>query len=244
MKHKKLTLFCTAVVLALSTLLTGCGQKTSDTVRWFNASYAILTQLNHCDYTVYGGMAHNSSNQASMRKMLDSDWGVTDRDSADENLDWVLEEGHRAEYVEIMSIMGEIGLEELAEDERIFTIAEVFNMDARDAALANDWYLWYEEYGGNAIDAWDYCRAMNLCSFYYIADYYTKEEALDKSLEIAKEMQPLFDSWDDLVDSYLRGYEFWMEESSDDRRDVYEDLLDADDNPYAVDYHTDLTKDW
>ena len=36
---------------------------------------------------------------------------------------------------------------------------------------------------------------MNLMSFYYLAGYYTEQEALDKSLEIARTMQPLFESW-------------------------------------------------
>ena len=84
----------------------------------------------------------------------------------------------------------------------------------------------YEQFGAEAIDGWDYCRALNLMSFFYLAGYYTEEEALDKSLEIAVTLQEKFDSWDALVDSYLRGYEYWAEESSDERREVYEDLTE------------------
>lgn len=85
---------------------------------------------------------------------------------------------------------------------------------------------------------------MNLMSFYYLAGYYTEQEALDKSLEIATAMQPLFESWDDLMDSYMRGYEYWAEESADERRAVYEDLKTRDDSPYTVDFKTELVKTW
>ena len=102
----------------------------------------------------------------------------------------------------------------------------------------------YEQYGPDAIAGWDYCRAMNLMSFYYLAGYYTEQEALDKSLEIARTMQPLFESWDDLMSSYMRGYEYWAEESADERRALYEDLKTRQDNPYSVDFKMQLEKTW
>jgi hypothetical protein len=46
------------------------------------------------------------------------------------------------------------------------------------------------------------------------------------------------------MDSYLRGYEYWAEESSDERRAVYEDLKGREDNPYAVDFKMTLEKTW
>ena len=46
-----------------------------------------------------------------------------------------------------------------------------------------DMFGFYEQYGPDAIAGWDYCRAMNLMSFYYLAGYYTEQEALDKSLK-------------------------------------------------------------
>ena len=46
------------------------------------------------------------------------------------------------------------------------------------------------------------------------------------------------------MDSYLRGYEYWAEESSSERRKIYEDLKKRSDNPYSVDYNTVLEKTW
>ena len=106
------------------------------------------------------------------------------------------------------------------------------------------WYKMYEEYGANAIDGWDYCRAMNLLSFYYLAGYYTEQEVLEQSLEIAKMIQPLYESWDELIASYLRGYEYWAEESSEERRAVYEELKEKEDSPYNIDFKMELVKTW
>lgn len=245
---KKRTIAILTAVMIAAMLLQGCSQKkeqeVSDTVRWLNASYAILTEINGWDYNMFAGLEATEANKQMEQKALDEWWGVTDRESADETLDWILEEGHRIGYAEDMAYLEELGLDEVAEEDRAAYFLENFEIEESDAQYFTDMYAMYEQYGAEAIDGWDYCRALNLLSFYYLAGYYTEEEALDKSLEIAKTVQPLFASWDELVDSYLRGYEYWAEESSEERREVYEDLKSRDDNPYAVDYNVTLEKTW
>lgn len=214
----------------------------SDTVRWFNASYAVLTEINGWDYNRFAGIAANDESMELEKESLEEYWEVTDRASADETLNWILTEGHRAQFAENMTQLENAGIGN-AEDKAAF-ILENFQATEDEAKFNADMYAYYEQYGATAIDGWDYCRAMNLLSFYYLAGYYTEAEALDKSLEIAQTMQPLFDSWDSLMDSYLRGYEFWSEESADERRAICEDLKSREDNPYAVDYNMTLEKTW
>ncbi len=256
MKIKNFKLLCITILLILSTLCTGCSfvsgsgdssnkdAQVPDTIRWFNASYAVLTAINGKDYNTYGGMEPNAVNQKMQQLSLEEWWGVTDRETADENLDWILTEGHRTDYVEFMKYLDELELNTIPAEERAATLPYMFDMTEDEAEQIAKYYNWYEESGESVIDGWDYCRALNLLSFYYVAGYYTKEEALDKSLEIAQEMQPKFGSWDELIDSYMRGYEYWNESDSEERRKVYEDLLSADDNPYSVDYNTALQKEW
>ena len=85
---------------------------------------------------------------------------------------------------------------------------------------------------------------MSLCGFYYQAGYYTETEALDKSLEIAKTIQGLYGSWDEFMESYFLGYEWWSEEGSDERRAIYEDLKAADNSMYGLDFGMTLEKTW
>lgn len=40
-----------------------------------------------------------------------------------------------------------------------------------------------------------------------------------------------------MMDSYLRGYEFWSYESGDARREIYEDIKTRNDNPYLLDWN-------
>lgn len=217
----------------------------TDTVRWFNASYAVLTEINGWDYNRFAGLPANDDNMAAEQESLEEWWGVTDRATADETLDWILTEGHRADFVGMMQILEEDKLGQMTEEERVTFILENYqNMDSDSAQYYADMYAIYEQNGATAIDGWDYCRAMNLLSFYYLAGYYTEQEALDKSLEIAQTMQPLFDSWDDLMESYMNGYEYWAEESADERRAVYDDLKTRDDSPYTVDFKMSLEKTW
>lgn len=250
MKTKKLSLICISILLTLSCLFAGCGlsgqKKLPDTIRWFNASYAVLTKLNGLDYNIFGGMKPTDINQKLQQASLKEWWEVTDRQSADETLDWILTEGHRADYKDFMEYLDEEGLYEIPEEDMASVLGSVYEITEEEAENTAKYYIWYREIGAGAIDGWDYCRALNLLSFYYVAGYYTETEALDKSLEIAKEMQPLFSSWDELIESYLRGYEYWNGDNSDstERRQVYEELLSAEDNPYSVDYNTTLQKEW
>lgn len=248
--RKKVGLLLAAVMLCAA-VLGGCGAsgkaEASDTIKWFNASYAVLTELNDWDYTTFGGLKANEINKQLVIALLDEWWDVTDRASADETLNWILDEGHRSDYVEFMHYLEEVDSEleeELLDEERVYFYGYLFEVEDDEAQYIADMYSMYQEYGDGAIDGWDYCRALNLMGYYYIAGYYTEEEALDKSLEIARQAQPLFGSWDELIDSYLRGYEYWAEESSDERRAVYEDLKTREDNPFAVDYNTTLEKTW
>ena len=216
----------------------------TDTIRWFNASYAVLTDLNGWDYNRFAGLAANDDVMAMEQKSLEEWWSVTDRATADSTLDWILTEGHRATFAEDMAYLEEAGIRDIAPQERSAFLLDQFEMTEDEAQNYADMFGFYEQYGPDAIAGWDYCRAMNLMSFYYLAGYYTEQEALDTSLEIARTMQPLFESWDDLMSSYMRGYVYGAEESADERRALYEDLKTRQDNPYSVDFKMQLEKTW
>ncbi len=218
--------------------------EVTDTVQWFNASYAVLTAVNGWDPNRFAGLPANDQSMELQKQMLDEWWGVTDRASADDNLDWILTEGHRADFNEEMGYLAEAGLSDVAEGERLAFVKENFDLMDEEAESYVNGYALYERFGENALAGWDYCRALSLMGYYYIAGYYTEVEALDKSLEIAQTLQPLFTSWDELMDSYLGGYEYWAGESSEERRGIYEELKGQADGPYRVDYGVTLEKTW
>lgn len=216
----------------------------SDTLRWFNASNSMLIYANGWDYQLYGGLEPNETSQEIAKQILDNSWGVTDKDSADETLYWLLSEGHRTGFAEEMEFLIECGIDEVEAGERASFLYDNFEISEDEAQIYADWYNKYEENSEDAVSGWDYNRALSQLANFYLAGYYTLEEALDASLEVAETIQESFSSWDDYMESYFTGYEYWSEESSEERRGVYEELQNAADNPFSVDFKTALEKSW
>lgn len=216
----------------------------TDTIQWFNNTCAVLTAVNGWDYTMFGGLPANDDSKAVAQTLLSEGWEVTDRGTADETMDWLLTEGHRVSYVDDMEYIKETGVADVAAGDRMNFFLQNFDVSEEEAQDYIDWYGFYEQYGEDAIAAWDYGRAMSLLGYYYLAGYYTEEEALNKSLEVANTIQSTFDSWDSFMESYFVGYEYWAGESSDDRREIYEEIKTASDSPFSLDWGMTLEKSW
>lgn len=246
-RNKKLIALLGACALVCC-LTAGCTPKEeakgpSDTVRWFNASCAVLTEVNGSDPTLFGGMEPTEENKEAVIQLLDESWGVTDRQSAEENMDWLISEGHRASFVEFMQMLRDEGAEEFTQEELAEVLTIMMGDETEGEYLAQS-FSDYITYGEHAIDGWDYSRAMSLLGWYYIAGYYTEAEALDKALEVGQAFQGEFTSWDEFMDSYFRGYEYWSYEDSSERRAIYEELKGEENSPYSVDWNTELTNTW
>jgi len=218
--------------------------EVTDTIRWFNAAYAVLTHANGWDYTMYGGMPANETSMQLQISLLDEWWEVTDRASADETLEWLVTEGHNSDFLLNMNDFIDAGIEEVAAENRVDFLLENYEMTEEQAQNYADCYAFYEANPEQAILGWDYSRAMSVLADCYLAGFYTETEALDQAYVVAEMIQETFDSWEAFMESYFVGYEYWAEESSDERRALYEDLKAASDNPYAVDFNLTLEKSW
>lgn len=217
----------------------------SDTLRWFNATYALITRLNGGDLNLVAGYEPGEAIESMVQEMLERDWEVTDKATLDESINWLLTEGHNKDALDYITEVGadEMSAEELATamDENAFTDEQkTVLQSAFDAKAA---------YGDQAIAGWDLSRAMSLIGWGYLANYYTYEEAMDKSLETAQLIQTTFGSWDDFINSYFYGYSYWSGESAEDadsqaaeRRQLYDQL--KGEGVYDVDWSLQLTKEW
>ncbi|WOO38129.1 DUF1266 domain-containing protein [Anaerocolumna sp. AGMB13020] len=258
----------TALLLLFALLLTGCSNGTgtdskteapaevtitketlSDTLRWFNAAYAIITTRNGGDINLIGGYGTKNLLEVQMIKSgLKESWEVTDKTTADDTLNWLLEEGgHNAELLEEYK---ENSLSEYTREELI-EVLSVSSYTDNDRAYYLGLYDAVANYSDNAILAWDLSRAMQLSAWYYLAGYYTYEEAMDKSLAIAKSLQKAYGSWDEMADSYLYGYQYWSGDDMSDetsesfaRYQIYQELVKQTDSPYSIDWNYELQKDW
>lgn len=216
----------------------------TDTILWMNGTCAVLTELNGWDYKLFGGLPVNESNAAMEKELLEEWWGVTDRASADETLDWLLTEGHRTDYISLMTNFEADGMSDVPEDLYVDYLLEFYDVTEEQAYAFANAYAAYQKSGASAIDGWDYCRAVSLLGYYYLAGYYTETEALDKAFEVSQKIQSEFGSWDEMMESYLIGYEYWGETSSEERRDVYEEIKYEEGSPYLLDWNLPLEKTW
>lgn len=244
---KKFVLF----LILMSIFIVGCGNKNaseSDTVKWINTTHALLTKVNNGDFNTYGGVSNNPFNKTIMKVSLEKSWGIKDRTSAEETIQWLLESGHRADYIKEMELLKKRGILNTSSVGALKILSN-YSYDKEKIGLYMHLVKAYKISGAGAIDAWDYCRALYLLSSSYIAGYFTKEEALENSLNIAKMLQKRFNSWEELVESYLVGYAYWAEDNpknensmSFERRRVYNEILKSDNNPYKIDWNLNLEK--
>ncbi len=216
----------------------------TETIRWFNAVYALESERAGWDPNHYVGAPLNERIRLEDQRYLKEQWNVADKESADKTVAWFLEKGYRAEFQKSNEYLKEEGLGDVPADRRTEFMLDNWDVTETEAGYYLKDYEMYEEYGPEAVAAWDYEHAMSLLRHFYVAGYYSHQEMLEKMYEIASVIQGEFDSWDDYMDSCFLGYEYWSDESSRPLREVYEDLKQREISPYSVDFKTELIREW
>lgn len=154
-------------------------------------------------------------------------------------------------YIQIMEENGWLDCEHEQMDDELMEDPAVIQLSAEDTA----WLLRsfgavrdaYETCGDNGIDAWDYCRIMQICGDCYFVGYLTLEECLTIQLATARVIQNEFDSWQEMNASYYYGYRFWVDDefATYYRKAAYNELMEMEDSPYKVlDFDMPLEKFW
>ncbi len=227
-----------------------------DTLQWFNATYSMFTYHSGADYHLVGGYSDEADTIDSyVLDGLEQSWGITDRATAIESIAWLAYEGHVPEYTGILQMMDEIGMldgDDYQPKRIVFAIGEEEGWTEEKCIEIGDYYIemrtLYDKCGENGIDAWDYCRIMQVSGNCYYAGYLTLEECLTIQLATAKVIQEEFDSWDAMNTSYIRGYSYWTYGSTiayARRLWAYQDLQNEPDCPFVtLDFDMELEKFW
>lgn len=221
-----------------------------DTVLWFNATYAPLTYSNGWNWKLVGGIYPTEENIEINKYLLEQSWNIDDRESALDTAEQLKEKGHRNTCQECMDELEELGLLDLEEKEFLKEIKKL-----EDSKKAGRFQIVYQMYHAGLkpddMAAWDLCRVNQLYASFYICGYLTYEEAMDASLENSLVLQSMYSSWDDMMEGYLLGYRFWLgdidadEDSlTQERRRMYEMMLQMEDHPYLLDWNLELKKSW
>lgn len=180
------------------------------------------------------------------QQSLADSWGVEDAAGLMEMADWLMSEGHNKDAMDLLNEFGATGAPDL---ETLTAELQAEDEETYNSLVAA--YKAWSAYGDAAISAWDLSRVCTIMGFGYAAGYCTYEEAMDKSLEVAKKAQESFGSWDDFNQSYLCGYAFWAGEDMEDPDNSVADRIDIVDTlgaqangPFSADWNMALEKEW
>jgi len=249
-RNKTLPAICVSLVFCLAAL-GGCGiskastaeTDTPEPIQWCNGTYAVLTEINNGDSSLFGGMAHNSINRQTVLNALDESWEVTTKEELDEMIGSLTVGRHNPRFLQEAR---EYGITSMSASEFKAALEGVENRE--DVNYFQNMFDAYQQFGGSAIMGWDLSRAVQLCGYGYIADFYTYEDATAKALEICGQIQGTFDSWDGFFASYLYGYVYWSEDDVEDpdssyvkRVNILKDLKDDETSPLNLDWNLDLS---
>lgn len=139
------------------------------------------------DYDI-GGMPKGTVPRIRVRKSIKKSWGIKNKRTFNETIQWLLEEGHNKDCLEEM---------EQYRDH----IEESSNPELFQKLLTA-----YPEKG---ILAWDLCRLCNVAAWGTIAGYIKYKDGIALCVKAGKILQENFDSWDDMIDNYLTGLWYW-----------------------------------
>ena len=241
-------------IIALELLDGGAGQ--AGTKRFISGMTAVLDSVNGASVMeTFKAMEDSGATKDQLdaiasqaQQSLSGSWGVENADDLMEMADWLMAEGHNQDALDFLA---EFDVNEETQRDAFDAVLKGQNLDDGTYISLLAAYDAWSAYGDGAIAAWDLSRVGTIMGFGYAAGYCTYEEALDKMLESAQKAQELFDSWEDFNRSYLYGYSYWSEEALDDaqssageRAELVSSMEAQANGPFAVDWNTELTKEW
>ena len=81
-----------------------------------------------------------------------------------------------------------------------------------------------QQYPKQGMLAWDLVRVLSIVGGAYMGGAMAYEEAVGIAFEACKRLQENFSSWDDMVNNYTLGYQFWRNKKKKDRLRYYKQL--------------------
>jgi hypothetical protein len=197
---------------------------------WALAASAILMHRDGMRDDLLSGSFVDVESVEACKSTLVEWWGVHNRNELLDVLAWLELEGHRKPWDELAAYVASLDEEELQDF--------VDSADS-DPQMAHSVYMvrkYGAKVGSKSILGFDFCRYVALCRWGYLCGYLTEDEAWDRIMPVAAELQATFSSWEELGENYLIGREFWSYEQTkrdgQGMRAVYEGLLTEPGSPW------------
>lgn len=199
------------------------GNPLSPTLRWMNTAGSILLAANGGSFRNMGGLYYPGNENCperveQTRQMLREYWGIETHDQAMEEMRSLVDTGMRARYGRDMRLLEKKygGCSE----EELIAQAQKQNPKADEDSYLPRMLMSYRKYGDNALLGWDMGRAAYIIQSCYFAGYVSMEEVLDIGVEAGKKAQAFFRNWEEMMESYLLGGQYWLHEDRSDPKSM------------------------
>lgn len=199
---------------------------------WALGASAVLVEHNHGRHNFLSVDPISKNSIKREREMLSEWWGIESREGLLNDLEWLMDEGHRDDFQRWGAYLKTLNNEQY---QKVLQEYEGDNGKLQEIRIAR---AYYEKLGSKGILGWDMSRYICLCRWGYLVGYISEEEAWQKIMPVARGLQKAFDSWEDLGRNYLIGRKFWSYKHTKDRKDALEDayqrLVDMKSSPWNL----------
>ena len=94
------------------------------------------------------------------------------------------------------------------------------NPKADEASYLPKMLTAWRRYGENALLGWDMGRCAYITQCCYLAGYINMKEMLDLCVDAGTKAQAFFQNWEEMMESYLLGGQFWQHEDKNDPKSM------------------------
>ncbi|KOP78739.1 hypothetical protein AMS59_12290 [Lysinibacillus sp. FJAT-14745] len=137
----------------------------------------------------------------TLKEGLSSYWDVSNSEEAIETLEWLLTDGHRTRYDQLLMALNagqSFTEEEVGKSQECYKTAQEVMMKKLSFAKSD-----FDKV--DTIAAWDFDRAVNIARWSYIVGYITEEQAWSYITRAADAGSHAFQSWKDYFISFAFG---------------------------------------
>ena len=157
---------------------------------------------------------------STLKEMLEDSWDVSDRASALETIDWLLNEGHHREVDKVLAEIAAKGMENISEEELQDEETKTGEVCTAVGKILDEDYCSTEDLPVTAL-AWDLVRATNMARWTYLCGYINEQEMWQTMQAVAASAEEHFASWNAYGLSFVLGRGAWQGDT-DQCEDAYE----------------------
>lgn len=195
----------------------------SPTLRWMNTAGSILLAANEGSFRRMAGMIYPGGENIPerverIRNMLRNYWEIETHDQAMEEMQSLLDTGMRSVYGAEMQRL-EIRYAGFSE-EQLIQVARERNPKADEDSFLPKMMMAYRKYGEDALLGWDMGWAAFIVQCCYFVGYVSMEEVLEIGVEAGKKAQAVFQNWEEMMESYLLGGQYWQRDDKNDPKSM------------------------